>query len=244
MDTRPVVGVVGHEYVVRKHFGDLPVTGTPRWYADALAAVGARPVLLPGGGAPDLLDVLDALVLTGGGDVDPVLSGGDPATASEVDRERDDHEIALVRAAARAGVPLLGVCRGLQVLAVAFGGTLVGGLDHARPHDGHEVATAPDSVVRDLVGPRARTSALHRQAVADPGSAWRPTAWAGDGVVEAIEWIGGDWAALGVQWHPELAWHADLEDATGPAIFGWLADAARARSMSGGGSGPRTLVRS
>lgn len=221
-----MVGVVGHGYVVPKSFGALPVTGSPTWYLDGLVAAGARPVLLPGSEAVGLLDVVDALVLTGGGDVDPLLSGADPAHATDVDRARDDREIALVRAAAASAVPLLGVCRGLQVLAVAFGGTLASGVEHIRPHDGHDVTTAPGSLLHDLVGPRVRTSALHHQAVADPGPWWWPTALADDGVVEAVEWIAGGWQALGVQWHPELAWCEDLDDPTGPALFRWLRDVA------------------
>lgn len=237
----PVVGIVGHGYVVPRPFGDLSVTGTPPTYVAALAACGARPVLLPGGLASELLDLVDGLVLTGGGDLDPALHGGDPRSAADVDRARDDAEIALVHAARRSGVPLLGVCRGLQVLAVAFGGRLVGGVGHVHPLEGHPVATEPGSLVRDLLGERAMTSALHEQAAAEVGPCWRPTAWADDGTVEAIEPTAGDWPALGVQWHPELAWHADLDDRTGPAVFGWLREAAamRARERSA-----RTLVRS
>ena len=223
----PVVGVVGHGYVVPKPFGDLRVTGTPPTYVEAIAAAGARPVLLPGDRAADLLDLVDGVVLTGGGDVDPALYGGDPCRAVEVDRERDDAEIAVVRAAAQARTPLLGVCRGAQVLAVAYGGTLGGDLAHERPFAGHPVTTAPGSLVRRLVGPAATTSALHHQAVLDPGPFWRPTAWAEDGTVEAIEWAAGDWAVLGVQWHPEMAWHDQLDDPTGPALFGWLAACAQ-----------------
>lgn len=244
----PVVGVVGHAYVVPKPFGALPVTGSPTCYLDGLVAVGARPVLLPGSEAVDLLDVVDALVLTGGGDLDPLLSGADPAGASEIDRACDDSEIAVVRAAAAAGVPLLGVCRGLQVLATAFGGTLAGGLEHIRPHDGHDVTTVPGSVMHELVGPQVCTSALHRQAIADPGPRWRPTARADDGVVEAIEWVGGGWPVLGVQWHPELAWSEGFDDPTGPALFGWLRDVATIRAGRRGRrdrrSAPQRLPRS
>jgi putative glutamine amidotransferase len=177
--------------------------------------------------------MVDALVLTGGGDLDPLLSGADPTVASDVDRARDDEEIALVRAAATTGMPLLGVCRGLQVLAAAFGATLTGGVDHIRPHDGHDVTTAPGSVLNELVGPRVRTSALHHQAVVDPGTRWRPTAWADDGTIEAVEWADGSWPALGVQWHPELAWSEDLDDPTGPALFGWLCDVTQQRERQG-----------
>lgn len=221
------MGVVGHGYVVARPFGDLPVAGTPRSYVDVLDAVGARPVLLPGRHAAGLLDLVDAIVLTGGGDLDPALHGGDPATAHGVDRERDDHELALVEAAARTRTPLLGVCRGAQLLAVAFGGRLVGGVGHLHPCTGHPVRSREGSLVSRLLGDRFVSSALHQQAVSDAGPCWTPTAWTADGTIEAIEWRAGDWPVLGVQWHPELG-----ADDTGAAIFGWLCGVA-----SGGGSG-------
>lgn len=234
----PVVGVVAHAHRVPKPFGELPVTGSPTSYVEGLVAVGARAVLLPGTDATELLDVADAVVLTGGGDVDPLLSGVDPAACRDVDRSRDDAEIALARAAAAAGVPLLGVCRGLQILAVAFGGTLAAGMEHVRPRDGHALRTETGSLLSDLLGHRPQTSALHRQAVADPGPELRPVAWADDGVIEAVEWTGGGWPVLGVQWHPEHAWSADLHDPTGPALFGWLRDVATEHARRRGPDSP------
>lgn len=229
VDSRPVVGIVGHGYVVTRPFGELAVAGTTQAYVDAVAAVGCRPVVLPSASAAELVDVVDGLVLTGGGDVDPELYGGDPELGVDVDRRRDDHELALVQAAARAGVPVLGVCRGLHLLVVAFGGSLTGVIGHIRPHDGHDVATAPGSMLCNLVGSRSHTSALHHQALADAGPRWRATAWTDDGTVEAVEWAAGDWPALAVQWHPELAWSGEIDDPTGPAVFGWLTAAATRR---------------
>ncbi|MFL6172658.1 MAG: gamma-glutamyl-gamma-aminobutyrate hydrolase family protein [Marmoricola sp.] len=226
MSTRkPVVGVVGHGYVVPKPFGDLPVTGTPPAFVESIVAAGGRPLILPPRQAPDLLDLVDALVLTGGGDVDPARYGG-TGPAEDVDRQRDEDEIALVHAAAAAHLPLLGICRGMQILAVAFGGTLLGGLDHRIPDGGHDVRTAPGSLVARLLGPTARTSALHQQAVHDPGPHWRVTAWSHDGITEAIEPAVPGCPVLGVQWHPELAVHPVLDDRTGPALFGWLVEQA------------------
>jgi putative glutamine amidotransferase len=215
----PVVGIVGHGYVVPKFFGDLAVTGTPDKYVERVAAAGGRPVVLPGASAVGLLDVVDALMLTGGGDVDPARYGGPPEVGIDVDPARDDAEIALVLTAARAGVPLLGVCRGLQVLVTAFGGTLTGdlGMSHVLPGVGHPVATEPGSLARRVLGERPDVSSVHHQAVAEPGPCWRPTAWADDGVVEAVEWTAADaWPVLGVQWHPEM------EGETGTALFQWL----------------------
>ncbi|MFL6060219.1 MAG: gamma-glutamyl-gamma-aminobutyrate hydrolase family protein [Marmoricola sp.] len=226
----PVIGVVAHGYQVPRPFGDLPVTGTPDAYVDALVALGARPVLLPGVQAAGMLDLVDGLVLTGGGDVDPAAYGGDPAAAKDVDAVRDAAELAVVRAACDARLPLLGACRGAQVLAVAFGGRLVDGVAHEHPFEGHQVETEEGSVLHALLGPRARTSALHHQAIGDPGPSWRATARTEDGTVEGIEWAAGDWAVLGVQWHPEMAWTEQIEDPTGPVVFGWLVEQARVRA--------------
>ncbi len=223
MTARPVIGIVASSYTVTKHFGDLAVVGTPTRYVEQVAAAGARPILLPAATAVDLLEVVDALVLTGGGDVDPLRYGGSTGPGIDVDPARDEAEISLVRAAAEAGTPLLGVCRGLQVLAVAFGGTLTGdlGMSHVLPGDTHSVRTRPGSLIHSLLGAGPEVTALHHQAVAEPGPSWRATSWADDGVVEAIEWQGSlPWPVLGVQWHPEL------EASTGARLFDWLARAA------------------
>ncbi len=222
------MGIVGHGYVVTKPFGDLAVVGAPADYVRQLVAAGARPVLLPGATAYRMLDVVDALVLTGGGDVDPRLYGGSATGSVDVDPTRDEAELALVRAAAAARIPLLGVCRGLQLLAVAFGGTLTGdlGSSHVLPQVGHSVSTRADSLVHSVLRDRPTVSSLHHHAVAEPGPCWRPTAWADDGVIEAAEWTGdGDWPVLGVQWHPEL------EGETGAALFEWLVRAASRRAV-------------
>jgi len=219
MTRRPVIGLVGSGHVVPRFWGELPVTGTPTPYADAVLAAGGTPVVLVDRCATASLDAVDALILTGGGDVDPARYGGDPASGRDLDPARDEAEIALVLAAAAAGVPLLGVCRGLQVMVVAFGGTLTPdlGMSHVRPGADHPIRTTPDSLLSRLLGAQAAVTSLHHQAIATPGPHWTVTAHADDGVPEAIEWTGSDhWPALGVQWHPEL------NDPTGPDLFNWL----------------------
>ncbi|MGH3348888.1 MAG: gamma-glutamyl-gamma-aminobutyrate hydrolase family protein, partial [Nocardioides sp.] len=92
----PVVGIVGADHVVLRFWGELRVTGSPTSYVDAALAAGGLPLVVPGRAPLEVLDAVDALVLTGGGDVDPSLYGGDPATATEVDPARDRAELALV----------------------------------------------------------------------------------------------------------------------------------------------------
>lgn len=216
--TKPVVGIVGADHVVLRFWGELPVTGSPTSYVDAVLEAGGLPVVVPGRAPLDVLDVADALVLTGGGDVDPSLYGGDPATATEVDPVRDRAELSLVREAAHRGLPVLGICRGLQLLAVAFGGRLTAAIgdSHVLPRSGHRVLLVPGSRLAVLLGPSANVSSVHHQALDETGPCWRVTARTADGVVEACEWTGRDpWPVLAVQWHPE-------RDLTGPALFGWL----------------------
>ena len=221
MTDRPVVGVVGYHHVVPRPFGELPVVGAPDAYGDAVRAAGGLPVLLPPEDALALLGIVDAVVLTGGGDVDPRLYGGDAASSTEVDPVRDQVEIAVARAAVTTRTPLLAVCRGLQVLVVAFGGTLRHVEQHVRVEAGHVVHSAPGSLVHRLIGDSSTTTALHQHAVGDPGRHWRATAWADDGVVEAVEPTDSSCPVLGVQWHPELG-RAPFADPTGDAMFGWL----------------------
>ena len=209
-----VVGIVGYRHAVPRSFGELPVTGAPTAYVEGIRAAGGRPVLLPGSMAAELLDVVDALVLTGGDDLG-------------ADRLRDAEELALIGAAARARVPLLAICRGMQLLAVAAGGDLVQDLGdrHLKHGVGHGVRTEAGSRVATLLGPAPWVTSLHHQAVERPGAWWRVTAWAEDGTAEAMEWVGEEpWDALAVQWHPEMA------DETGPSLFGWLVHEARTRS--------------
>lgn len=206
----PLVGIAGEGLVVRKHFGDQPVAAAPMAVVAEVRAAGGTPVVLPPGSGD--LPPVDALVLTGGVDL-----GVDPV--------RDRDELALLEAARRRGIPALGICRGLQLMAVACGGSLVEELgdDHVLPPPAtHALRTTPGSVVAELV-PEGRVGSLHHQAVATYDDRWRCTATAADGVVEALEWADQPtWPALGVQWHPEL-------DGTGPAVFGWLVRAAGPR---------------
>jgi putative glutamine amidotransferase len=190
----------------------------PTKYATAVEATGGVPVLLPPVGQPGAADAvvarLDGLVISGGADVDPQRYGATahPRTAGWRP-DRDAWESALLDAAEAAALPVLGVCRGMQVLAVRAGGTLEQHVPDVVAHDQHspggdefgavEVVTAPGTRVSGLVGERLSVNCHHHQSVREhPG--FVAAAHAGDGTLEAME-VPGDRFVVGVQWHPETA---------------------------------------
>ncbi len=192
-------------------------------FATRVATAGGIPVNLTYDTDPaGVCAWLSGVVITGGQDVHPACWGGDesvvrgidPRTDTMVhDRERDDYELALVRYALERGIPVLGVCRGMQVLNVALGGTLVADLPPSSvrhlsaataPTDGdadHVVSMTPGSLGAELFGDQVLTNSWHHQAVASCGDGLVVTGRAADGVPEVIEIPGRP--VLGVQWHPE-----------------------------------------
>ena len=184
-------------------------------YADCVIAAGGIPTLLIHGVDPHTaLHGVDALLLSGGGDVAPTSYGAvDEGSCEDVDEIADSWELALIAAARARRIPTLGICRGMQLLAVAHGGALAQQVDAAL-HPGMGALPPTDALARrhlvavesaSLLGALFDTTELsvntiHHQVVADPGSLV-VTAVAADGTIEAVE--APDWAALGVQWHPE-----------------------------------------
>jgi putative glutamine amidotransferase len=234
-----LIGITGRRQpAVTIDSGDPPslvsglfVDGFYSSYATQLATAGAMPVCLVREARPaKLVDRLDALVLAGGLDVDPRLYDGRLTTdATLLDPEQDEFEIALVRCALEREVPILGTCRGHQLLNVALGGTLHCHLDgsllpyHNRTNfplgdRGHRVRFQHDSALGGLYGPTAEVNSFHHQAVDRLGDGLTAVAFAEDGVIEAVELEGG--AAIGVQWHPEFAPHVE-------PVLKWLVEVAR-----------------
>jgi len=179
-------------------------------YIGALEAHGAQVVRLAPGAAPVPTAELDGVLLSGGVDVDPCWYGELAAPGlGAVDAARDHLEVPLARESLARQLPLLGICRGAQVLGVALGGTLHQDLPSCLPgglaHDGgaeHPVRIAPDSRLRAVLGAdQIVTNSYHHQANARPGPQAAAAAWSQDGVIEAIE--AGPGFCLGVQWHPE-----------------------------------------
>ena len=214
----PVIGLTTYReqaaYGVWHQRADL----LPTEYAEAVLSTGGVPVLLPPVAEPGAADVvvarLDGLVISGGADVDPSRYGAEPHERTAGWRpDRDDWESALLTAAEAGGLPVLGVCRGMQVMAVHAGGTLDQHTPDLVGHDGHspggdaygtvEVATQPGTRVAGLIGDRLEVSCHHHQSVrTHPG--FVPAARAADGTLEAMEAV-GDRFCVAVQWHPETA---------------------------------------
>jgi len=188
---------------------------TTYWFA--ITMFGGEPVpIYPDDDLDALCATLDGVILAGGGDVHPRRFGQEPngTLMESVHEARDDLEIAIARRAAASNKPLLGICRGIQVMNIALGGGLIQHIDgHAQvantfegPPTQHSVRIAPGSLLaRTLAnGLTATVNTYHHQAVPEDDLApgLRATAWAEDGVVEALE-LDGHPFFLGVQWHPE-----------------------------------------
>lgn len=212
-------------------------------YVQAARAAGLAPLVLPPMDPTELapiMDAIDGIILTGGEDLDPAEYGAVPSPAThEPHRPRDKCELALAHFARERGLPTLAICRGIQVVNVALGGTLVqdissecpSDIDHdqsaAREARLHAVAIEPDSKLAAAVGATAiSVNSSHHQALARVASGLRVTARAPDGIIEGVEWNGDDWWMLGVQWHPEEL----VRDASGwdRGLFSAFAEQARA----------------
>ena len=212
----PLVGVTTYREQARWGAWDTMAVVLPATYTEAVERAGARALLLPPTDADPapLLDVLDGLLLSGGADIEPAVYGAEPAPETSGTRpDRDRFELALLRGALERGLPVLAVCRGMQLLNVALGGDLVQHLptneDHRREpgtFTRHPVEVVAGTRLASIVGPSLTVPSSHHQGLGRLGAGLVVSGRAPDGVVEAVELSEG-WV-VGVQWHPEQ----DLDD--------------------------------
>ncbi len=186
--------------------GEIPRYGVNQKYVAAIQAAGADAVLLPPGTSPAILELIDGLLLPGGGDVDPGRYGAEPEPETAgVDPERDELEIALIELAVRRAMPVLGICRGIQVINVARGGTLRQYLDghrhEVRDRLVHSVRTQPGRAFGGVQLEVTEVNSLHHQAIEEVGAGLVVTAISADGVIEGLESVDG--RIVAVQCHPE-----------------------------------------
>ena len=226
---RPVVGIT-------TNYEGIDATVRSAYYRQILRA-GGTPLLIPP--VADIstilstLDTVDAVLLTGGGDFNPLWNGDEPMPGlHNINRERDLPELLLTRFAYDRQMPLLGICRGIQTLAIALDGHVVQDMPHTeqllkhsqdadREEPTHSVSIFPQTTLHSIYNAdRIYVNSFHHQAIDVPGSRLRTSAKAPDGTIEAIE-SSEHKAVLGVQWHPE--WLGD----DGLPLFRWLVDEAR-----------------
>jgi gamma-glutamyl-gamma-aminobutyrate hydrolase PuuD len=217
------------------------------WYADYFDRVrehGGEPVALDPLCAPEAtVAAIDGLLLSGGADVTPEYYGASPHPTVKSRPDLDHMEVPLARVAIAQGLPILGICRGHQLLNVAAGGRLLQHIESRaheaaadRPGDNsswHQVRLDPASRLAQMIGrSEIEVNSRHHQAVLPemvaPGLA--PVAWTEDGLVEALEWPGSDAFFVSVQWHPERPETRPPFNATGAPIFAAFIQAARDRS--------------
>ncbi len=240
--SKPVIGIStggrSEGYIQSRHYDAF--YSTPAAYVDATRRAGGNPILLPPGNEDwiELLALLDGVIVTGGTDIDPLEYGGDSGDPHllAADHERDRSELALVRHLLREkDKPLLCICRGLQILNVAAGGSLYEHIPDISDQDIHrneeglwqmqELEVEAESLIAQVMGrTKLRTSSGHHQSVKALGSGLHVAGVASDGIIEAIEMPGYPWL-LAVQWHPEVT---AAHDPSQQAIFDALVEKARA----------------
>ncbi|PUA82886.1 gamma-glutamyl-gamma-aminobutyrate hydrolase family protein [Nocardioides currus] len=233
--SRPLIGLSTYREDARWGVWDQKADLLPTVYARSIEAAGGVPVLLPptmpyAAAATSVVARLDALVISGGADVSPAAYGEEPHERTAAWRDdRDAWELALLDAADTTGLPVLGVCRGMQVMAVHAGGVLEQHVPDVVGHERHSpgadafgstsVSVAPDSRLASLIGPTGVVHCHHHQSVREhPG--FTAAAWSDEGLLEAME-APGERLCVAVQWHPEMAADAGL--------FAALVEAAAAR---------------
>ena len=236
-ESRPVIGITAN-------YSDIDATVRDRYYKQIISA-GGVPVIIPPIAdtaiISDTLDKVDGILLTGGGDYNPLWCGEEPSPKlHNINRERDAAELILTRLAYNKQLPILGICRGIQTLAMALGGhvaqdissqaTVKHSQDADREEVTHSVTVEEGSMLHSIYFPATNTqhpspntllvNSFHHQAVDNPGALFRATAHSKDGIIEAIESTEYK-NVMGVQWHPEWLGKDGLP------LFKWLVDSAR-----------------
>lgn len=236
-NARPIVGLTAN-------FGEKGSEIAEAYY-ESVRLSGGVPVVIPASedldGMEELLSHLDAIVFTGGGDINPLLLGQEPVPQlGGINRKRDVQELILMRRALDKQMPVLGICRGIQILCAATGGKLIQDIYSSKALEGpllkhsqdadrgvatHTVELEDGTLIRRLFGRETlAVNSFHHQAVMEPGEGLRVSARSKDGVIEAVESTCGK-SVLGVQWHPESFYHAPGKPMK--PVFDWLAGEAR-----------------
>lgn len=225
---RPIIGIAANEINdAGKTLYHLPISYTPAGYVRAVQEAGGVPFVLPVGLpvlAKEYIQRIDKLILAGGQNVSPELYNESVVVReAELFEERDQFELALIEEALSQDKPIFAVCRGMQLLNVALGGSLFQELDHVTPKEvahmqtpvpkevpTHKIQTEAGSMLRQIYGKETSVNSFHYQAVKTVGKDLKITALSEDGIIEGVERKGTGSTLLGVQWHPDFA-YTELE---------------------------------
>lgn len=236
--TRPLIGIAAD---ILKQEGGPERAFAYLTYLDSVQRAGGAPLILPpiASNAGEVLERIDGLLMVGGNDCDPAVFGEQPHPSIVlIDQRRQDHELKLARLSRAMRLPTLGICLGMQMMAIAAGGTLIQDIESQSPspirHTGpvgnrsrHEIATESGSRVEAIIGTsRCTVNSSHHQAIRSPGRGLLATAHADDGIIEAIEDPEHPFY-VGVQWHPE---DLSRERAADPLFRAFVTAAAERRT--------------
>lgn len=218
---KPIIGITGNMLIEENGiFPGIERAYVNNDYVEAVVLAGGIPVILPilkGEGILEkLLETVDGVLISGGFDINPLTYGEEPSKELEfIYPDRDEFDLNLIRIANKLGKPILGICRGLQILNVAFGGTLYQDISHIEGNyikhfqstknnaaTGHTVEIVQGTIIGSILGESAVVNSFHHQAVKKLADGFTVTARSKDGIIEAIE-KKGDPFTVGVQWHPE-----------------------------------------
>lgn len=220
---KPIIGITSN------HSDDYTQCKLNKAYIEAVTSAGGLAIVLPiiseQGIIGEYIDEIDGLLLTGGVDIDPLLYGENPLPVNgELDPLRDYFELELLSYADQAELPILGICKGCQILNVAMGGTLYQDLykqkktvfkhfqDAPRWYPTHGINIEGNSYLYKIINKKnTKVNSIHHQGIKDVSSDFNITAQADDGVIEAIEKKDGRFV-IGVQWHPEIMWENEKEN--------------------------------
>lgn len=220
---KPIIAITGNQLTPNSGaFNGTTVSYTPQSFVSALQAAGAAPLIVPISNpeeARTYIALADGLLLTGGYDINPAQYGEDPIPQLQaIHPKRDASELALIEAALEKGIPILGVCRGMQLLNVYYGGTLYQDLpsQYGQPLQQHvqlssfhvpiqQIAIQSGSYLQELLGvEKLWVNSFHHQGIKDLGEGLAATAATSDGIIEAIELQDTPSQVVGIQWHPEI----------------------------------------
>lgn len=235
---KKVIGIVGNTLISNTPFGDMERAYVNSAYVKGVLRAGGLPVIIPCFGDPDVIsgqvEICDGFLFTGGGDIDPSQYGEEPdSRLGEIDPELDAFQLSLYVEVEKSGKPVLGICRGLQIINTARQGNLYQDINNQIPnsyqhlqsgkrsHSVHKVAVDEGTKLYGILGQsEVSVNSLHHQSIRQLGKGLKVSAKAGDGVIEAIE--SGD-KIIGVQWHPE-----DMIDSSEVmnVLFQWLVNQA------------------